>query len=362
MKIEMLILLLLCLALQCAAPAQTDACTSFCMDGEEGPVFGANLDLRWGEGLLFVNRRGLAKSSYMLNPEGERLEWTALYGSVTFNLVGIEMPWGGMNEAGLTGSTMQLSVTTCPGDDERYPVSGPQWLQYMLDTCATVDEVIARADSVRMKLDEVHFLLADANGDCVVVEWLEGRMYLYAGDDLPVKALANAMYHETVAYIEREAKPAFNPGRSVQRAAAAAYWGSQWDPAGDIEAADWALGVLTEACVDPKSWWKNLVGEPYTRWSVSYDIARREIRFLTVDHTETRRLAFANLDFDCGAPALMLDVNAELEGPIEGDLQRYDAQRNYEFSRVFLNRWGVDLGDEEVRELTAFLEGFACAP
>ena len=71
-----------------------------------------------------------------------------------------------MNEAGLVASGMQLSVTGCPAADERYPVSSPTWTQYVLDTCATVDEVIAAQDSLRLRGDAVHFLVADSTGAC----------------------------------------------------------------------------------------------------------------------------------------------------------------------------------------------------
>jgi penicillin V acylase-like amidase (Ntn superfamily) len=338
------------------------ACTSFCFDTPAGPVFGANMDLRWGDGLIFVNQRGMAKESYLDNPDGESAHWVSRYGSVTFNLVGIEMPWGGMNEAGLVISTMQLSVTECPVEDERYPMNSPTWIQHLLDTCATVEEVIAAQDSIRLRGDVAHFLAADAKGACVIVEWLGGETLIYAGEDLPVRALANAVYDDCLNYLDNGAVPAFNPGRSAERVAAADHWTAQYDPDGDISASDWALGVLTEAVVDPKKWWKPVFGEPYTQWSVAYDIARREIRFQTVDHAVVRSFDFAKLDFGCNGTTLMMDVNAILEGPVENLLQPYDSGWNYEFARKFLDRWDSNLSDEQVKELTTFFEGFECAP
>ena len=37
-----------------AAASPATACTSFCFDTPDGPVFGGNMDLRWGDGLVFV--------------------------------------------------------------------------------------------------------------------------------------------------------------------------------------------------------------------------------------------------------------------------------------------------------------------
>ena len=352
----------LSVVLAAAGPAAlpATACTSFCFDTPDGPIFGSNLDLRWPDGLIFVNPQGLSKMSYMLNSEGEPARWVSQYGSVTFNLVGIEMPWGGMNEAGLVVGNMQLLLTDYPEADERYPVSSPTWTQYMLDTCADVGEVVAALDSLRLRGDAVHFLVADETGACVIVEYLGGETIIHEGDGLPVRALANAAYRDCLHYMETGIPPEFNPGRSAERVAAADEWAGRYDPAGGTNPMDYALTVLTEVVVDPRRWWKPIFVAPFTRWSVAYDLTGREIRFRTEGHDSVRSFSFANLDFDCNAPRLMMDVNAELEGPVEGALQPYDPEMNYEFAREFLHRWGNQLNDEEIRELTGFLEGFVC--
>ena len=78
------------------------ACTSFCMDTADGPVFGYNLDLFIpGDGLVFINPRGVAKQGFpgQAGTTGKKLEWISSYGSVTFNVVGREWANSGMNEA-----------------------------------------------------------------------------------------------------------------------------------------------------------------------------------------------------------------------------------------------------------------------
>jgi len=101
---------LCCPLLICPEGVRTRACRSFCMDTPDGPVFGANLDLLSipGEGLVLVNRRGIAKESWRTGTTGEKARWTSEHGSVTFSLVGREYAWGGMNEAGLMMSSMEL--------------------------------------------------------------------------------------------------------------------------------------------------------------------------------------------------------------------------------------------------------------
>ena len=86
-----------CLLMICSPVALSHACTSFCLDTPDGPVYATNMDLNTGEGHLFVNRRGIAKEGYRASTTGETAKWVSRYGSVTFNLVGRELPWGGIN-------------------------------------------------------------------------------------------------------------------------------------------------------------------------------------------------------------------------------------------------------------------------
>ena len=116
----------------------TFACTSFCLDTPDGSFFAINLDLSFGEGLVFVNRRGIAKEGYLQSTTGETAKWTSRYGSVTFNAAGREFAWSGMNEAGLVVGSVELRASTLPQPDERAPVGVGYWVQYVLDNCGTV--------------------------------------------------------------------------------------------------------------------------------------------------------------------------------------------------------------------------------
>jgi len=111
-----------CLLLICLPIGPARACTCFCLDTPAGPVFGSNLDLFIpGDGLVFVNRRGIAKESFpsQMGTTGKTAKWVSKYGSVTFNLAGREWAFGGMNEAGLVLGTMELLKSEFPERDER---------------------------------------------------------------------------------------------------------------------------------------------------------------------------------------------------------------------------------------------------
>lgn len=339
------------------------ACTSFLLPAPDGPVFAANLDLNTGRGHVFVNRRGMVKEGYRASTAGETAHWVSAYGSVTFNIVGRELPWAGMNEAGLVVSTMQLNASRCPDPDERPPLGEASLVQYLLDNCAEVEEAVAAAAGVRLFQSECssHYLLADEAGACAAIEFLNGEFVVSTGDEMPVKALANAPYAAGIAFIDRGVVPLDNPGASVERVAAAAASVAAYAPGADGSAIDYSLEVLTETVAAPKKWWCDLFGEPYTRWNVVFDIARREIHFRTVDHAATRRLSLRNFALSCESPLLMLDVNAKLAGNVEESFTPYDHETNLKTFRQNCAKLGIEVSRENALALVGLFESFDCA-
>jgi len=340
------------------------ACTSFCLESADGPIFAANLDLTTGDGHVFVNRRGIAKQGYRLSTAGEAAQWTSRYGSVTFNLVGRELPWAGMNEAGLVMSTMQLNASRCPAPDERPPLSEAYLVQYLLDNCGSVREALELLPGVRLSQQECrsHYLIADEAGGCAAIEFLDGELVVHTGEAQPVRALANAPYAAGVTFMERGVVPADNPGESVERVAAAASMMADYRPAGELSAVDQAFKCLTETVVAPRKWWSDIFHEPYTRWNVVFDVTRREIHFRTVATPNVRRLSLASFDFACGASVLMLDVNAEIEGRVDEFFGSYDHDENLQIFRKFCDQWGIEVSAEGAASLIALFESFECAP
>lgn len=183
-------------------PTDGHGCTSFCLNNAGYGIFGANLDSSMYEGLLYVNKRNVSKTGWEKNTAGEYALWTSKYGSFTFNMVGYQLPYAGMNEAGLMISTLTLHESQTPTPDERFPLISPLWVQYQLDNYSTVEEVIASGSLVRITMDAPqkvdHFLVCDKSGDCATIEFLEGKMVYHTGKTLPVAALANNTYEESL--------------------------------------------------------------------------------------------------------------------------------------------------------------------
>jgi penicillin V acylase-like amidase (Ntn superfamily) len=326
------------------------ACTSFCLDNGGYAVFGTNYDNEIWEGLLFVNKRGVTKTGWEAGTSGNYARWTAEYGSVTFNLAGTQMAWAGMNEAGLVISTMWLGETRNPAPDERPPLISALWIQYQLDTCATLGDVMANDARVRIVDTVDHYLVCDRSGACAAVEFLEGKAVFHTGDAMPVKALTNQAYQKSVA--------AWQAGRlqgnALERFGIAARRVGDYQP-GDAETAvAYAFGTLDQAS-------GQATGGTPTQWSIVFDTENLRVHWRTSHNPQLRSVEFSRLDLSCSAPAQMLDVHAPLSGDVSDQLDRVTFEANLEYTRNFLDKWeGIDLSALEVEVLERGLASFPC--
>jgi len=326
------------------------ACTSFCLDSGGHAVFGTNYDNEIWEGLLFVNKRGVTKTGWEAGSSGKYARWTAEYGSVTFNLAGVQLAWAGMNEAGLVISTMWLGETRNPAPDERPPLVSPLWIQYQLDTCATLREVMANKGRVRIVDTVDHYLICDRRGDCAAVEFLEGKTVFHTGDDLPVKALTNHGYQKAARAWQSDRLS----GNSLERFGIAA------DGVASFQPADAALAVACAFDTLDRASGQATGGTP-TQWSIVFDTENLRVHWRTSRNAQIRYLDFAKLDFSCNTPVEMLDVHAPLSGDISDKLDRYTFEANLQHTLNFVEKWGgTELSPLEVEVLERGVTSFAC--
>ena len=335
------------ISLPALSPAE-GACTSFYLDNGGNPVFGANYDHEIWEGYLFVNKRGVTKTGYEAGTSGKYARWTAEYGSVTFNLAGVQLAWAGMNEAGLVISTMWLGETRSPAPDERPPLVSPFWVQYQLDTCATIEDVMANETRVRIADAVDHYLICDQTGTCAAVEFLEGKTVFYTGEAMPVNALANNPYQ-----IQAEAwQTGQLPERERFRIAA--------DRVASFKTTDTSSAV-TYAFETLKRLSGQVLDSTPTQWSIVFDPKNMFVYFRTSRNPEIRSIDFAKLDFDCGTPVEMLDVHAPYSGDINDRLGQFTFEANLQYTLNYLEKCGgTDISALEVEVLERGVTSFPC--
>jgi choloylglycine hydrolase len=328
------------------------ACTSFCLDNGGHAVFGTNYDNQIWEGLLFVNQRGVTKSGWEAGTSGKYARWTAKYGSVTFNLAGTQMAWAGMNKAGLTISTMWLRETEDPAPDERPPLVSPLWVQYQLDTCATLEEVMVNNSRVRIAGTVDHYLACDGTGTCAAVEFLEGQTVFHTGDAMPVPALTNHAYLDSVT--------AWQAGRlwdnALERFGMAADRVTHFRPGDAPSAVAYAFETLDQTS-------GRATGGAPTQWSIVFDTANLRVQWRTSRNSQLRSVDLTKLDLDCGTTARMLDVHAPLSGDVSERLDRHTFRANLEHTRNFLAKYGrPQVSPLELEVLERGIGSFSCGP
>jgi penicillin V acylase-like amidase (Ntn superfamily) len=296
-------------------------CTAFVMKGGGTMLLAKNLDWPVGEGYVFVNKRGVIKEAFG-GPSVNPLRWTSKYGSVTFNQYGREFPLGGMNEAGLVIEELN-GPARYPAADSRPALNELQWIQYQLDNHRSVKEVLKSDRTVRVSrlLFNLHYLAADGKGNAAVVEFIDGPMKSFMGDDLPAAVLSNNSYEESLRYLrlhqgfggERIVSNGSEPDERFVRAATA------------LREDNWMAQTLL---VDQAFAVLKSVEQSDTQWSIAYSLRGRRIFFKTRAHRQYKIISLDGLDFSCAGPALMLPVNTDARGNLNRSLSGYDQVKN----------------------------------
>jgi choloylglycine hydrolase len=358
------------------------SCTSTCLDQDGWCVFGTNLDWHYPRGLVFVNKRSVVKAG--LPPPagargstvGRKAEWTSRYGSVTFNLLGYQFAWGGMNEAGLVASTMFLQQTRLPDPDPRPSLPSPLWLQYQLDRFSTVQEVIASDADVRIDSGSDHYLFCDRTGACAVIEFLDGKMVASVGASLPVKALTNDPYQDSVNLWRRYGRvprpstlkgwrsmpPVMSQDSPVRFGIAADLLASYARDRRARLAVERVPPVLPDAAaIDYALYVQSIAARPTTAWTIVYDPRSLKLYFRTERHPHLRRIDLGRLDFSGKTPVRMLDIQADLAGDVTERLPEYSPGLSLDAMLDAFHAMVPGVSDDFIAADLRRLESFPCA-
>ena len=171
------------------------ACSTFKLQVGDELLCGHNLNE--GDigvpGLVFVNKRGVFKlgrtwdelqTRDRANPSGFR--WISRYGSVTLNVFAKDCPDGGLNEVGLYIWEMN-ETAEYPDDDDLPELNKMNWMQYVLDSCATVDDALACARAFAIDGRSWHDFVGDAlilNMDGPGAGDISDRLHVYTNEEM----------------------------------------------------------------------------------------------------------------------------------------------------------------------------------
>ena len=293
--------------------AAVEACTTFCVRTGNQVLFGRNYDFEFGRGLVVMNPARLEKTGF--EPGGPA--WVARHASLTFNQFGRDFPMGGMNDAGLVVELMWHERAEYPSADARKPLGVLQWIQYQLDTAASVDDVLRSDRSVRVQGSvPLHYLVADASGRVATIEFISGVLRAETGAGLPVSVLANDTYADDVAFWQNQKGRRASGSGSPARFARAADAVRAFETAAGPDPVSRAFAILDD------------VAQRNTRWSIVYDQVNRVVRFRTDTNRQVRRIALESGGQDCARGAEVLDANAQWQGDVRARFEAYTEARN----------------------------------
>jgi penicillin V acylase-like amidase (Ntn superfamily) len=323
-------------------------CSSIALMNKGSLIFATNYDNDFWPGQLFINKRNVKKSSWEAGTTGQVATWTSRYGSVTITCVGYQLPWAGMNEVGLVFSTMALGETKVASPDEYPPLTGPFWWQYMLDTCSTVDDVLAAAKNVRMTDTNDHYLVSDGKGNCAVIEFLGGRMVVHKDEALPVRALTNRDYAACLDHWKSKGVHPANPYHSFNRFSRLAEKLRQFKETSADAAVNYAFGLLES------------VAAANTRWSLVFDTGSRAFFLRSFNNARVRSIHLSRIDFSCDRPSKMLDAHADLEGDITASFADYSHEAVLKQLIKSVAYFRPNLPEDMPLQILGLFESFPC--
>ena len=318
-------------------PYQASACSTFKLQKGNGLVYGHNLNQ--GDigvpGLIFINKRGIFKTGRtwnelitkeQLNPSS--LCWISRYGSVTFNVFGRDLPDGGMNEVGLYIWEMNADFDDYPKNDSLPKLDQMNWMQYILDNYSTTEEAIRCASEIEIDGWGWHFFVGDTQGNTAAIDFIDGKVVVNTGKNMPVPGLFNTPYDRELELLkyykgfgglyEPDLK---NP--KVPRFVKTALMIRDYQPTQNI--VDYGFKMLDSIKV---------FDEP--EWSILFDVRKRNVYFKTRINPEIKKFSMDKIDFSNESPVLILNMDIEDGGDVLEQFRPYSNNKIKEFTESFV--------------------------
>jgi penicillin V acylase-like amidase (Ntn superfamily) len=336
-------------ALVCSLWAEAPGnCSTFMLKADAAVLVGHNLDESPGlhvPGLVCINKRGEYREGitwyeliadpgefekslipYDKKPE-PKIHWISRYGSITFNSEGLDFPDGGMNEKGLSLFEMSMGDTRHKEDEGNPTLFICLWIQYQLDNCATVEEVIANAHGINLQGWSWHYFVADKSGDWAIIEFLDREVVVHKGQEAPFPVLCNTEYSKELERIGNYQD--FGGGTEIKKAYPRA--------PRFVRAAKMIRDFNTEVHTSPEEYALQILDEikirRWNKWALLADAANMMVYFHTDRNRKLRYVYFRDFDFSEGGPSLLLDIHADVFGNVASDFVEYAFDKNLEHTQ-----------------------------
>lgn len=180
------------------------ACTGITLTAADGSVVRGRT-MEFGEPLdsdVILIPRGIALAGTTSGGADDGLQWTAKYAAGGANGMGLPVIIDGLNEKGLGGGIFYFpdfaGYQDVAAAEQSQALAPWQVITWALTSFATVDEVRAALPDIRVGnvtlgawgiVPPAHYLLTDATGASIVVEYVDGDLNVY---DNAIGVITNA--------------------------------------------------------------------------------------------------------------------------------------------------------------------------
>jgi choloylglycine hydrolase len=335
------------------------ACSAFGICKGNQIIVGKNLDWFCNLAYLVVNKRDVTKKTF-LKENSSILEWTSKYGSITFTQNGVGFTSGGMNEAGLVIEESWLGQTKYPAPDERPVIDEIQWIQYQLDNCSTVEEVIKTNPKLRIQkyFGESHYFVYDKAGRAAAIDFLNGEMVYHILRKTDAQVLTNDTYELSANSLKSfegfgGTRKIPDGANSIYRFSRAAKMIKDYEKNDCTNVIDYGFSILSD------------VSQRSTAWSVVYDITNLRIYYKTSSSPEIKEVSFNKFNFDSRSPMMLIEINILKKGDISDLFEKYTLDKNRHLVTKVIKNWrenkfALNITDEEVEKLIQYPETMKC--
>lgn len=168
-----------------------DGCTAFAVKNEDGDIlFGRNFDFSYApslqlytapsNGYASVSTVNLSFAGYSEDrlPDGSVFERF-------LTLAAPFLPFDGMNEKGLAIALLAVPEAQAPYDPERVTLNTTTAIRLVLDNAATTEEAVGLLRQYNIYFSggiDCHYLIADADGHSVIVEYYDNELQVVETD------------------------------------------------------------------------------------------------------------------------------------------------------------------------------------
>ena len=183
---------------------QVLACTGITLIADDGSVVRGRT-LEFGRPIdsdVILIPRGMSFTGTTPDGKDEGLPWTATYAAAGANGVGLPIIVDGLNEKGLGGGLFYFSgfagYQEVTAEERERAIAPWQLVTWALTSFATVDEVKTALPNIKVGaatlgawgiVPPVHYILTDASGKSIVIEYVNGELNVY---DNPLGVFTNA--------------------------------------------------------------------------------------------------------------------------------------------------------------------------